>query len=220
MRVLLLIILLVPATAAGQDKKAAEDPTLVVVKFSLKRDRRHWGGGPSSSRANDYPVAGDITTQGRTTSRLPGQVSIEEQSGTMRQIERRARRGGAYSVREFYRFKVTLRNTDAKAVRAFYWSFETRQSLLPDDVARREFLCWAKIKPGQARSFETQASKAPSQTVSADTAAGDAAGPDQVVVNRVEYADGSVWQRPGWRHVPVKRPRFGDCVGLPSFERR
>lgn len=230
MRALLLMILLVPAVATAQDRKAAEDPTLVVVKFSLKLDRRHAGGRPTQSAANDYPVAGDTSRSARTSasrlpggatapSRLPGEASIEEQSGTMRQLERRDRRSGAYSTQEFYRYKVKLMNTDAREVRAFYWSFETRRSPRPDDVARREFFCSAKIKPGKSDEFETQARKAPSLTVGADSAPGSAASPDQVVINRVEYKDGTFWQRPGWGHVPVTWRRASECVELYSPDR-
>lgn len=222
MRALLLVILLVPAVAAGQEKKAAEDPTLVVVEFSLKRDRRYGGGRPTRSAADDHPVAGDTSRRGRTASsrlpggataspRLPGEASVEEQSATMRQAEVSARRTGAYSAQEFYKYKVKLRNTDAREVRAVYWSFETRQSLRPDDVARREFYCTGKIKPGKGREFEAEAAKAPSLTVGADAAAS----PDQVVINRVEYKDGSFWQRPGWSHSPVTWRLFRECGEIP-----
>lgn len=227
MRALLLLILLVPATAAGQEKKAAEEPTLAVVKFSLKRDRRYTGGYPARPAVIDAPIAGDTSRKGRSasagmpgetrpSSRLPGEASIEEQSGAMRQAEASARRTGAYSAQEFYKYKVKLMNTDAREVRAVYWSFETRQSLRPDDVARREFYCSGKIKPGKGREFVAEAPKAPSLTVGADTAAG----PDQVVINRVEYKDGTVWQRPGWSHYPVTWRLFGECSEIPSAERR
>jgi len=229
MKALLLMILLVPAVAAAQEeKKAAEDSTLDVVKFSLKRDKRYTGGG-SSRPAYDMPVAGDTSRSGQSSSarrpsaspaaaasRLPGEASIEEQSGAMRQVEARDRRSGTYSAQEFYRYKVKLLNTDAREVRAVYWSFETRQSLRPDDVARREFFCSAKIKPGKSREFEAQATRPPSLTARAEIAAG----PDQVVINRVEYKDGSFWQRPRWSHYPITSPHISECVEILSPEYR
>jgi|GEM_PF-410532 len=221
MRALLLITLLLPTAAAGQDERAAEGPTLAVVKFSLKRDRRYWGGQPTQPAVSDATVSGDASLRERTApSGLSGEPTFEAQSGAMRQAEFNARRSGAYSVQVFYRYKVTLRNTDAREVRAFYWSFETRQSLRPDDVARRHFFCSGKIKPGKGRAFEAQAPKAPSLTVGADAAASDGGSPDRVVINRVEYGDGTFWQRPGWSHVPVTWPRASECSEIPRPERR
>ena len=215
MKALLLMILLVPLSAAAQDKKAAEDPTLVVVKFSWKRDRRPPGGRPTQSAAGNYPVAGASTLGRMPSSRQPGAASIEEQAVTMREVESRDRRGGVYRMREFYKYKVTLRNTDARAVRAVYWSFETRQSSRPDDVARRGFFCSAKVRPGKERAFKVETPKAPSLTVGADTAASGGVSHDRVVINRVEYADDSFWQRPGWSHDPVTWRPSRECVELP-----
>ena len=81
---------------------------------------------------------------------------------------------------------------------AFYWAVETRQSLRPDDVSLRQFFCAVQIRPGKSTNVAGLSAKAPAHKVSADVLANDSERPGKIVINRVEYADGSVWQRPGW----------------------
>ena len=86
-----------------------------------------------------------------------------------------------------------------------FWEYQFHDPADPSLVARRQFLCGVNIPGDKSKELEGFSISGPG-VVSASTLANKAENPfkEKVVINRVEYADGSIWQRKGWSLAEVK----------------
>jgi hypothetical protein len=107
----------------------------------------------------------------------------------------------------------------AKVIRNVFWEYEFTQIGNATSVTHRKFMCGGDIKPDRQRELEIFSLVGPSEVVNVktlDKGAGDkyrAA----VIINRVEYADGTFWQRYGWslddyKLLPNMSPKAGNVV--------
>ena len=239
MRALLVITLLTPllwagrgaASKAGQGEPAA-GPNLSVVEFSWRRWRREESG--SGGAPPSLPRLGDATSGGGTAPpardiRQVREAPDEQQARALHRVEGNptpSEAGAARSSRPYkYKYEITVRNTDARAVAAFYWAAETPQTPQPGQSSSRQFFCATNVNPGESREFKAESLERLTKAVGPSRMKG-ATG--QVVINRVEYADGSVWQRPGWEGVggvvpttgETTRTRVQGCVAIWTARRR
>ena len=107
---------------------------------------------------------------------------------------------------EGYDFRVKLQNTGAKAVEVLFWEYQFEETANPSNLTRRQFLCGVQIKGGKGRELQAFGGSGPAGAISAESLAGKAANPfaERVVVNRIEYADGTIWQRRDWNYAEVR----------------
>ena len=91
-------------------------------------------------------------------------------------------------------------------------------------MARRQFLCGVNIGADKSKELEGFSLSAPG-VVNVNTLANPAenALKEKILINRVEYSDGSIWQRKDWNLAEVKasyervlREQWvpGTCKGL------
>lgn len=73
-------------------------------------------------------------------------------------------------------------------------------------MARRQFLCAAKIKPDKDKELLACGLSGPSDVVTVVSASVKSGNPfqEKVVINRVEYSDGTIWQRKDWNFGEVR----------------
>ena len=120
-------------------------------------------------------------------------------SRDLRKVERDAQRS---SVRkgDLFTYRVRVHNTDTKTVKNIYWEYVILESDNPQNQASREFFCAAKIKANGRASLQAISGSVPrTKAISAKTLADPKnAFEEKVVINRIDYADGSLWQRDGW----------------------
>ena len=145
-------------------------------------------------------------------------------SRDLRKVEREALRS---SVRkgDLFNYRVRVHNTDTKTVKNIYWEYVILESQNPQNQSSRQFFCAAKIKAnGRASLHAISASMPRTKAVSAKALADPKnAFAEKVVINRIEYADGSLWQRDGWNFPnPAagelsKRARLGDGPRCTTF---
>jgi hypothetical protein len=93
-----------------------------------------------------------------------------------------------------YVYRARVRNTGAKTIRVIDWGYtfldpETRQEL-----GRHLYTTKVKIRPGRDSELIGRSAKPQTSTVSVKNAGKELG--EQVVIYRVEYDDGSVWQPP------------------------
>ena len=102
-----------------------------------------------------------------------------------------------------YVYTLTFRNAGAKVVRSIAYEYQVVAAPGQTSLTTRQFQCKVKVKADKSQKLSVVSNLAPTHTVSAD-AGGDKTMAAKVTVNRVEYADGSVWQRRDWEDP--KRP--------------
>ena len=105
-----------------------------------------------------------------------------------------------------FAYRIKVQNASEKIVEAVFWEYQFRDPANPDLVARRQFLCVVNIASGKGKELEGFSLSGPSDVVDVKTLADKSANPfkENVLINRVEYTDGSVSQRKSWNMEEVK----------------
>ncbi len=103
-----------------------------------------------------------------------------------------------------YAYRIKVQNTTAKVVEAVFWEYQFHDPTNPDLVSRRQFLCGVNIAAGKTKDLEGFSLSGPSDVVDVKTLDSGAALKENVVVNRIEFSDGALWQRKAWNLAEVK----------------
>ena len=212
MRVLsaLLFLACVCAPASAQtpppppqpQQQAAAPPDLAVVKFNWSKERLNWErdpfGGPNE---NFDQMRVRMRNEKRILDAKAGGSQIE-----LNRVEREARADSANierirnqpPARYGFMYKLTLQNNGARAVREIDWDYVFTDAATGQELGRHQFASGEKIAPGKRREFSYFIPSPPTRTVSADALnRKEREGlSERVVVVRVLYEDGTVWQRP------------------------
>jgi hypothetical protein len=97
---------------------------------------------------------------------------------------------------KLYFYRLEIQNTGPRAVKSFAWEYQPSEQVDPNN---RQFYCVLNAKPKEKKDYELVSPLAPSRVVNA-AKLGDK--PDRengrVVVNKIEFTDGTEWHRQGW----------------------
>ena len=124
-----------------------------------------------------------------------------------------------------YAYKIKVQNPGSKAIEIVFWEFQFQDPSDPSLLARRQFLCGVNIGADKSKELEGFSLSGPSEVVNVKTLANKSENPfkERAMINRVEYADGTIWQRKDWSLSEVKasyervlREQWtpGTCKGL------
>jgi hypothetical protein len=187
---LLLIVLSSQSLCAGQG-----EPNLAVLKVGWSHYNLALAEEPEWNAPPDYRQRTD-----REKAMAHIQYGDIMKSQALKKTERDAARS-AFKVGQIFVYKVKLQNTGQKAIKNFYWEYQVIESANPQNLSARQFFCAAQIKVHQERSFEVFSLTPPTTAVISATTLGNeskAAFEQKAVINRIEYKDGSIWQRSEW----------------------
>ncbi len=108
----------------------------------------------------------------------------------------RVRRSGPRGLSVKYVYEVKVRNTGAKSIRTLIWDYVFLDPDTEQEMGRRRFVSKVRIKPGTAKNVVMQSTSPPTMTIDAAKAGNNSSDQfsEKVVIERVEFADGSVWQ--------------------------
>ncbi len=191
---------------------AAEGSSVVVLGF--KWIRTHQAAKPQE--ANGITPAPEMQTinkyyqrQARANdprgARDPNEDTIDGRSAALEKISQQARTPNPKSV-DVYEYRVKIQNTSKKVMEIVFWEFQSIDPSNPANVAHRQFLCGVSVRPDKEKELQAFSLFGPSDVINAQSAA-NASGnvsPEKVLINRVEYADGSIWQRKDWSFAEIK----------------
>ena len=97
-----------------------------------------------------------------------------------------------------YTYKIKLKNTGAKAITRVYWEYQFLDPQTKEVLGTRQIYSKVKLAPGKIKTIEADSRRQPTTRVTADNA--DKKYQDsfteRVIIHRIEYADGTAWQRP------------------------
>jgi hypothetical protein len=158
----------------------------------------------------------------KTNKNLPQEVK-NEQDLKMRGVELRGMEADANRSRESksnvysYFYRIEIRNTGLKIMKSFAWEYQPGEV---SDSNDRQFFCAVSAKPNTNKEFDLFSPLAPSRVI--DARAPNNRDKDQksrVIINQIEYADGSVWRRPSWNPktfatADTQKVAVGKCIGL------
>ena len=196
MKLFLNITLLLLVVVAAEIPAAAQgDSNLSVLKFGWSHFHAALTEEPEWSAPPDYRQRTD-----REKAMAQMQYGDLIKSQELKQTERDAARS-AVKTNQIFIYKVKLQNTNSKTIKNFYWEYQFIESANPQNFSARQFFCASQIKADQQRSFEVFSLSPPTTAViSAATLGNESknAFAEKAVINRIEFKDGSVWQRADW----------------------
>jgi hypothetical protein len=205
----ILLGLLIPYQAANSN---GESSPLAVVNFKWSKTRRTMetpandGNAPAhamipqnrnfarNARINDPQGVRDPNADTLDGRRAAMEKSVQES------------RAAKPKVTDGYTYRIRVQNPGKNVVEIVFWEYQFHDPADPSLVARRQFLCGVNIAGDKSKELEGFSLSGPSDVVNVSTLANKSENPfkEQVLINRVEYADGSIWQRKGWSLAEVK----------------
>ncbi|HEU4710423.1 MAG TPA: hypothetical protein VFS76_02605 [Pyrinomonadaceae bacterium] len=201
---LLLSLLVIPAFANAQTPTpSATAPDVEVVKFSWSKERLNWETNPFAGPNENFH---EMQFRARSEKR----VSDAKRSGTSGQqvtAERDAKVDAAIieagrqpsgPARYYFIYRASMRNASAKPIAEIDWDYVFVDAATGQELNRHQFTSSKVIAPGKSRELSFSLSVPPTKRISvyALNKQERSGVSDQVVVVRIKYADGSVWQPP------------------------
>jgi hypothetical protein len=211
MKALLLLSLVLLVVVAGQKSGPVGDPQVAVLGQKWGRERL------SVEQADSVviPPAAAMIPQNRnfertrrantsTGERDPNQDTLDGRSAAM---EKSVQESRAPKPIEGYAYRARFRNSSTKVIDVLFWEYQFREASDSLYLSRRQFLCGVSIKPDKEKELKGFSLSGPSDVVSVGTLATkdpQKAFNEAVVINRVEFADGTIWQRKDWKFEEIK----------------
>jgi hypothetical protein len=207
MRTLLLLpLLLAPASPL----QGGAPVTVVSAKWTKTRQKVEHPDTQGPAPAQSMNPANKINERNRRNSvpagmRDPNEDTLDGRSAALDKVVRDSRSPKTETV-EGYDYRVKVRNEGAKAVEVLFWEYQFEETANPSNLTRRQFLCGVQIKGGKEKEVQAFGASGPAAAISAESLSNRAAHPfaERVLINRVEYADGTIWQRKGWSYAEVR----------------
>ena len=179
----------------------AQQPVAEVVKFSWSKERIGWEGDP---------FGGPIENFDETRARQRNERRIEDaKRGNSSEIDkiRREAKADAANIevkhkdkpsRYVFVYKATVKNSSDKAIKAIDWDYIFLDRGTETEVGRQQFTSEEKIGPGKTKDLIVTITKPPTQTISLTSLNNNERGSldGRVIIVRIDYADGTSWQRP------------------------
>lgn len=214
MRILSLLMLLpVFAASAQNPTPTAENSAVGVLSFKWSKTRQVIE--PLDPAGTTSPVPAMIAANknfarqqrinAQAGERDPNADSIDGRSAQLEKNVQEARAPAAKPV-DGFAYRIKVQNASAKVIEVLFWEYQFKEASNPTAVTRRQFLCGLKIKPEKNAEVQAFSLSGPSEVINIATLAKKSENPfeEQVLINRVEYADGSIWQRKDWRLSEVR----------------
>ena len=145
----------------------------------------------NSSSANPRGVPATSETESEQRN------SIDQRSRELSGVEARAsRERAAGPPTDIYAYRIKLKNAGPKTIKFIFWDYEDIDPSDAKTSSTHTFGCAENIKPNSTAVLKAFAASPPERVISAKSAGGrhDQKG----IIDRVEYGDGSAWQRSGW----------------------
>ena len=178
-------------TPPQQDKGAENPPGVVVHKFSWN-SHVNWPNWDRDTYRNPIDAADQERVQ------IAKAVNQQRQgaSVTMPQWDRRRALTGTSG----FQYKLTIENASTKTIKVVSWDYIFSDAN-GQEIERHHFRSrvLGTIKPGKTKEVIRFSLSQPVKVIDASTLASGKANhefKERVVINRIDYADGSSWQRP------------------------
>ncbi len=197
----LLSLILIQSPVSTQGPSALQFTTIEVKERVLMPENQNGPDIPSSVTSPNPNAGRPINRTESETDRIERQTNQRIQN--LHAIENAkleaAKNNKPISV---YESKVEIKNNSEKNITLFAWAYRASPALQFSED--QQFLCRAVLKPGETKKI-IAVSQAPDHMV-VNVSGGSTSKPtkptvDDVIINRIEFADGTTWQRPEWDSI-------------------
>jgi hypothetical protein len=210
MKALLLLSLLLSLLAPFQGSMVSSDASpLTVANFKWSRARRNVEAPPVEGNAPAramIPQNRNFARNARINDpqgvRDPNGDTLDGRSAAIEKSVAESR--AKAEPLDGFAYRIKVQNPTTKVIEIVFWEYQFHDPANPDLVARRQFLCGVNIPAGKGKDLEGFSISGPSDVIDVKTLNTGSSFKENVFINRVEYSDGSIWQRKAWNLAEVK----------------
>jgi len=201
-----LFIITCVALQAQQEPPGLQGPPgAEVVKFTWRKERiPGWENNQFGSSFETYEAIRERSVNERRIQQArnagnKAELSRREDAAKMHE-EAKLPKGAKNTERprDGYRYKVQIHNVGAKIIKLVDWDYIFLDPNTRKEVARHQFTSNETIKTGQLKEVSVFYLAPPVKIITAEML--DKKNPpsfdERVVLIRIQYSDGSVWQHP------------------------
>lgn len=181
-----LIIGLLPIASAGQNPPTEQSrPAVEVLKFGWSKELVGWEKDPFKRPIESYQ---DMQKKGDTTRRQDARRTVN--------AEENIKAHQKDSTRAGFRYKVTLKNNSAKTIKSVDWDYIFFDPAGASVIGHHQFTSEEKIEPGKTKQLSVVTFSPPVPAVDVNESKSKAleSAKANVVIMRIEYTDGAVWE--------------------------
>ena len=195
--VVLLSVLIFTGVAYPQ---SPTDPAIELVKFSWSKERLNWEGNPFGGPNENFH---QMQFRARSEKRVSD--AKRSNSAEVGKLEKDAKADAAIVENEnknsappryYFIYRASMKNLSSKAIKEIDWDYVFLDAVTGDELDRRQFTSVQNIGPGKQKELVFTLPTPPTRRISVQALdKKERVGIDErVVVVRVTYADGSVWE--------------------------
>ena len=187
------------AQAAPAGGASQGPPDLSVVKYSWSKERINWEGDPFGGPVESFDDMRRRRADERRVERARAAGNIGEANKVEREMrsEQVIKSRAPAPPRYAFLYKATVRNAGGRTVKELDWDYVFFDAATGQELGRRMFASDEKIGPGKSKELSFTISSPPTQRISAqalDRREREGLS-EQVVIVRILYDDGTVWER-------------------------
>ena len=135
--------------------------------------------------------------------RDPNTDTLDGRSAAMEKSVQDARAPQSKQV-DGYSYKIKVQNTAPNVIEVLFWEYEAVDPNDANSLSRRQFMCGVNIRPGKGQELEGFSLQGPINVISVASANSANSPKEKILINRVEFTDGTIWQRKDWSLKDVK----------------
>lgn len=192
---LLLVVILSVAVSKQSSPRYSDAPELTVTKKMWRKEIYHPALTSDPFRANDEQAELQRAQKDNSTR---NSVRVREGNTPLPAVQNsKPLPTEAEGPRTLFVYRATVKNLSTKTITSLDWDYLFFDSEKDEQVGQHSFRHRVKIRTGKSTELIGQSPKPPSPVIDATKANNrDAHLSEEVVIRRIEYEDGSFWQRP------------------------
>jgi hypothetical protein len=219
MKLALFLVLATMAVATRSQTETEKPGPLVVVKFKAGLYKAP-SGLIRPVQEPDPPMNGPVGVMRPPPRNESAEMRHRREIGERGADLRRGEMNAAISNKKgekTYFYHLEIRNLGPRPIKNFAWEY---QSSGAPHVSDRQFFCGLNAKPNDKKQFDLFSPLPPSRIVDVSSAGQkDNSSKGVVVINKIEFTDGSIWVRRGWNPANFSAEAThniepGTCLGL------
>ena len=210
-----------------QNLSASDQHCPVVVTYSRWfRDRQAAAKAVVPARGPEMPMIEPTRSIGRNQrpdgTAPVGDPNAEKTESRSASLDKIAEESIEPRRVDGFTYEVKFKNLDTRQAQIIFWEYQFTETAAPQNTSRRRFVCGVKIKPDKDKLVEIFSTIGPGTVVNVKSLS---QGPgkqfdESVVIDRIEFDDGSSWQRKDWNFeegkfgVTKRNVSSGTCRSL------
>jgi hypothetical protein len=216
--IFLLSVLLLVIPQGQSPVVSSEGSPVSVVSFKWFKDRQEVQADTSNARQAAMIPQNKNFERNRRANTSPGErdPNLDTIDGRSAALDKAVQDSRAPKPVDGFAYRAKIHNGSSKVIEIIFWEYQLKEAGATTPLLRRQFLCGVAIKPEKNTELQAFSLSGPQDVVSVGILKDKAAhaGEEQAVINRVEFADGSIWQRKDWNFGEI-RLSYARAVATP-----